>query len=129
MTRFAAIVARLTATGTRLWPLSVPERPKFYDWMSVDEIGWFAAGFHKAGFLDRFREWVKKFRLADSAKLRNLSKGEYAKVGFLYAQLGLADRTGIEFFQGGHSINAEGTLAFLHKHLRWPLNRSDSRRP
>jgi dienelactone hydrolase len=45
---------------------------------------------------------------------------EYAKVRFLYAQLGLADRTGIEFFQGGHSINGEGTLAFLHKHLRWP---------
>jgi dienelactone hydrolase len=45
---------------------------------------------------------------------------EYAKVQFLYAQLGLADRTGIEFFQGGHSINGRGTVAFLHKHLRWP---------
>ena len=45
---------------------------------------------------------------------------EYAKVRFLYAQLGLADRTGIEFFQGAHSMNGEGTLAFLHKHLRWP---------
>ena len=45
---------------------------------------------------------------------------EYAKVRFLYAQLGLGDRTEIEFFQGGHSINGEGTLAFLHKHLRWP---------
>jgi dienelactone hydrolase len=45
---------------------------------------------------------------------------EYAKVRFLYAQLGLADRTEIEFFQGGHSINGQGTFAFLHKHLRWP---------
>ena len=45
---------------------------------------------------------------------------EYAKVRFLYAQLGLADRTQIEFFQGGHSINGQGTFAFLHKHLRWP---------
>jgi dienelactone hydrolase len=45
---------------------------------------------------------------------------EYAKVAFLYAQLGLADRTEIEFFQGGHSINGQGTFAFLHKHLRWP---------
>ena len=26
----------------------------------------------------------------------------------------------IEFFQGGHSINGEGTFAFLHKHLNWP---------
>jgi hypothetical protein len=45
---------------------------------------------------------------------------EYAKVRFLYAQLGLADRTEIEFFQGAHSINGQGTFAFLHKHLHWP---------
>ncbi len=43
---------------------------------------------------------------------------EYAKVRWLYAQLGLADRTEIEFFQGGHSINGEGTFEFLEKHLR-----------
>jgi dienelactone hydrolase len=45
---------------------------------------------------------------------------EYAKVRWLYAQFGLADRTEIEFFQGGHSINGEGTFAFLAKHLDWP---------
>jgi dienelactone hydrolase len=45
---------------------------------------------------------------------------EYAKVRWLYAQLGLADRTAIEFFQGGHSLKQLGTVAFLHKHLRWP---------
>jgi dienelactone hydrolase len=45
---------------------------------------------------------------------------EYAKVRWLYAQLGLADRTAIEFFQGGHSINGEGTFDFLHQHLNWP---------
>jgi len=45
---------------------------------------------------------------------------EYGKVQFLYAQLGLADRTEIEFFQGSHSINGQGTFAFLHKHLHWP---------
>ena len=46
---------------------------------------------------------------------------EYAKVRFLYAQLGMADRTAIEFFQGAHSIYGQGTVDFLHKHLRWPL--------
>ncbi len=45
---------------------------------------------------------------------------EYGKVQFLYAQLGFADRTEIEYFQGGHSINGQGTFSFLHKHLRWP---------
>jgi hypothetical protein len=35
-------------------------------------------------------------------------------------QLGIADRTDIEFFSGGHVIQGRGTFAFLHKHLNWP---------
>ncbi|MFT5109439.1 MAG: dienelactone hydrolase [Pseudoalteromonas tetraodonis] len=45
---------------------------------------------------------------------------EYAKVRWLYAQFGLADRTEIEYFQGGHSMRSEGTFDFLHRHLNWP---------
>src|SRR5262245_57622995 len=45
---------------------------------------------------------------------------EYAKVRRLYAQLGIADRTAIEFFNGPHSINGVGTFEFLHRHLNWP---------
>jgi dienelactone hydrolase len=45
---------------------------------------------------------------------------EYAKVRWLYAQLGLADRTAIEFFNGGHTIHGRGTFDFLHRHLNWP---------
>jgi len=45
---------------------------------------------------------------------------EYAKVRWLYAQYGLGDRTEIEYFQGGHSINGMGTFDFLHRHLNWP---------
>lgn len=48
---------------------------------------------------------------------------EYGKVRWLYAQFGLAGKTEIEFFQGGHSINGQGTFDFLHKHLNWPKNR------
>ena len=48
---------------------------------------------------------------------------EYAKVRWLYAQFGMADRTEIEYFQGGHSINGQGTFDFLHKHLNWPKRR------
>ena len=46
---------------------------------------------------------------------------EYAKVRWLYTQFGLADRTEIEYFNGGHAINAHQTFDFLHKHLNWPL--------
>lgn len=54
---------------------------------------------------------------------------EYAKVRWLYAQLGLADLTEIEFFQGGHSMRLEGTVEFLHKHLHWPKPRVASKQP
>jgi hypothetical protein len=54
---------------------------------------------------------------------------EYAKVRWLYAQLGLAERTEIEFFQGGHSINGQGTYEFLAQHLNWPRPRPDSSPP
>ncbi|MCS7046363.1 MAG: hypothetical protein NZO58_08415 [Gemmataceae bacterium] len=45
---------------------------------------------------------------------------EYAKVRRLYARLGIADRTEIEFFVGGHECYLRGTVAFLRKHLHWP---------
>src|SRR5437764_4735544 len=63
----------------------VPERPRFYDWMTVDELGWFVAGFHTTGFLTRYRDLINGFRLDLTAKLKNLSKGGYAKVGLALA--------------------------------------------
>lgn len=45
---------------------------------------------------------------------------EYAKLAWLYAQFGLEDRTEIEYFNGGHTINGEGTFRFLDRHLMWP---------
>jgi ABC-2 type transport system ATP-binding protein len=63
----------------------VPERPKFYDWMTVGEIGWFAAGFHRLGYLARYGELVGRFGLDRAARLKALSKGGYAKVGLALA--------------------------------------------
>src|ERR1051325_6849270 len=53
----------------------VPERPKFYDWMTVGQIGWFTSGFQAAGYLDRYLELVKQFLLDANSKLSVLSKG------------------------------------------------------
>jgi cephalosporin-C deacetylase-like acetyl esterase len=44
---------------------------------------------------------------------------EYAKVRRLYNKLGIPDRAMIEFFDGGHEINAVGAIEFLHKHLKY----------
>lgn len=63
----------------------VPERPRYYDWMTVAETGWFIAGFHQPGFLPRYHALTGRFGLDAKARLRNLSKGEYAKVGLAMA--------------------------------------------
>jgi polyether ionophore transport system ATP-binding protein len=63
----------------------VPEKPRYYDWMTVGEIGRFTAGFHRAGFEPRYRALVERFQLEGGAKLKTLSKGGYAKVGLALA--------------------------------------------
>jgi ABC-2 type transport system ATP-binding protein len=63
----------------------VPEKPRYYDWMTVREIGWFTAGFHRPGFFNRYAGFVEHFHLDPSAKLKTLSKGGYAKVGLALA--------------------------------------------
>lgn len=57
---------------------------------------------------------------ADGVGLDEYVAFEYAKVRRFYARLGIADRTEIEFFTGGHECRVVGTLAFLRKHLDWP---------
>src|SRR5437588_1521147 len=52
----------------------VPERPKFYDWMTVRQIGWFTSGFQREGYLDRYLDLVEQFLLEPHAKLSVLSK-------------------------------------------------------
>jgi ABC-2 type transport system ATP-binding protein len=63
----------------------VPERPKFYDWMTIRQIGWFTSGFQARGYLDRYLNLVKQFVLDPDARLSVLSKGQYAKVGLALA--------------------------------------------
>jgi ABC-2 type transport system ATP-binding protein len=69
----------------------VPEQPGLYDWMTVAEIGWFAAGFHPgrgSGWEDYQRKYVEliaDFDLPPDRKIRALSKGMRAKVGLALA--------------------------------------------
>jgi ABC-2 type transport system ATP-binding protein len=58
----------------------VPDRPALYDWMTVAEIGWFAAGFHPLGFERRYTDLVTNFNLPRERPIKALSKGMQAKV-------------------------------------------------
>jgi len=63
----------------------MPERPRFYDWMTVADTGWFTASFHRPGFLPRYREWIDRLGLDLDKRLKELSKGGYARVGLALA--------------------------------------------
>jgi len=69
----------------------VPELPALYDWMTVSEIGWFAAGFHPepgvgpSAFQTRYADLIKSFDLPPRRKIKALSKGMRAKVSLSLA--------------------------------------------
>jgi ABC-2 type transport system ATP-binding protein len=69
----------------------VPEVPVLYDWMTVTEIGWFAAGFHldseasTSGYQYRYNELARGFDLPAKKKIKTLSKGMRAKVSLSLA--------------------------------------------
>ncbi|QDT24585.1 alpha/beta hydrolase family protein [Gimesia chilikensis] len=44
---------------------------------------------------------------------------EYAKVRRFYTQMGIGDQTEIEYFDGPHTINGQGTFDFIFRHLNW----------
>ncbi len=49
---------------------------------------------------------------------------EFAKVRFLYGpRLGIPERCEIEWFNGPHTINGQGTYRFLDRHLRFETKR------
>lgn len=63
----------------------VAERPTLYEWMTVDEIGWFAAGFYDGRYLPNYRQLSDQYQLPRSKKLKDLSKGMRAKVALALA--------------------------------------------
>jgi ABC-2 type transport system ATP-binding protein len=107
----------------------VPERPRFYDWMTVSEIGTFAAGFHQPGYRSRYLSLTDRLALERGARLKNLSKGGYAKVGLALAlavdpevlildepMSGLDLFTRREFLSSMVELAAEGKTILISSH-------------
>ena len=63
----------------------VSDAPALYDWMRIDEIGWFASSFYPDGFMDRYRQSVERYDLPATRKIKHLSKGQRAKVALALA--------------------------------------------
>lgn len=58
----------------------VSDQPPLYEWMTVQEIGWFASAFYPTGYEQSYRQLVRKFNLPLTARIRSLSKGMRSKV-------------------------------------------------
>jgi len=58
----------------------VPDKLAFYDWMTVDELGWFASGFYASGYFRRYQEILVDFHVPLAKKVKTLSRGMQAKV-------------------------------------------------
>jgi ABC-2 type transport system ATP-binding protein len=63
----------------------VSDAPTMYDWMRVHEIGWFTSGFYPDGYLEAYRELIKRYELPPMRKIKELSKGQRAKVALSLA--------------------------------------------
>ncbi len=63
----------------------VSDAPALYDWMTVAEIGWFAASFYPIGFVEKYRELISGYEIPENRKIKVLSKGQRAKVALSLA--------------------------------------------
>ena len=107
----------------------VPERPTLYEWMTVAEIGWFAAGFYPTGYLRRYSDLIEQFELPENRKIKALSKGMRAKVALSLAMAvepqllvldeptsGLDPLVRREFLESMVDVAATGRTVLLSSH-------------
>ena len=107
----------------------VAERPTLYEWMTVEEIGWFTAGFYGPGFQPEYARLVAQFTLPAKKRLKSLSKGMYAKVVLALAPAhqpellildeptsGLDALVRREFLESMVDRAAQGQTVFLSSH-------------
>ena len=115
----------------------MPERPRFYDWMTVADVGWFTAAFHTPGFLPRYRDRADRLGLDPNKRLKDLSKGGYARVGLALALApdpevllldeptsGLDLLTRREFLASLTDLAASGRTVFITSHSIAELERT-----
>jgi len=107
----------------------VAERPTLYDWMTVEEIGWFAAGFYPLGYAETYNRYIRRFGLDARKRIRELSKGMRAKVALSLSLAhspdllildeptsGLDALVRREFLESMVDVAAEGRSVLLSSH-------------
>lgn len=108
-----------------VWKNASTRAPHSYVWTKEYEIFEFDLGstfnYSEMAALIAPRPFMVERGHFDGVAPDDRVASEYARVRFLYAaKLKIPERTEIEFFDGPHAINGQGTFRFLHKHLDWP---------
>ncbi len=107
----------------------VPDQPALYDWMTVDEVGWFAGGFYPPGYQRHYNELIEHFELPPGRRMKELSKGMRAKVSLSVAMAhrpellildeptsGLDAMVRREFLESMVDVAAQGRTVLLASH-------------
>ena len=63
----------------------VSDSPALYEWMTPAEIGWFTSAFYDDAFPERYLELLAAFDVPSATRLKNLSRGQKAKVALALA--------------------------------------------
>lgn len=63
----------------------VSDAPAMYEWMTPLEIGWFTSAFYASGFSPRYHELLDAYDVPSTTKIRQLSRGQRAKVALALA--------------------------------------------
>lgn len=127
--RVMSMVSRLDGAEIRRRVGYVPDRPSLYDWMTVQEAGWFAAGFYPLGYQEKYLQLVRQYQLPLDRQIKSLSKGMQSKVSLAVAlahepQLLVLDEptSGLdplvrrEFLEGMVDVAATGRTVLLSSH-------------
>lgn len=107
----------------------VPDRIAFYDWMTVNELGWFASGFYASGYHAAYQKIIQDFHVPLSKKVKTLSKGMQAKVSLALSLAhqpkllildeptsGLDPLVRREFLESMVDVAAQGRTVLLSSH-------------
>jgi ABC-2 type transport system ATP-binding protein len=107
----------------------VPDQPALYDWMTVDELGWFVGGFYPPGYQRHYNELVEHFELPPARRIKELSKGMRSKVSLSLAMAhrpellildeptsGLDPMVRREFLESMVDVAAQGRTVILASH-------------
>lgn len=107
----------------------VSDAPGLYEWMTVQEAGWYASGFYPQGFMQRYAQLCGDFSLPPDAQIRSLSKGMRAKTALALAMAfdpdvlvldeptsGLDPQVRRQFLESMVDRAATGQTVFLSSH-------------